>query len=121
MRRSLDLHVGCLTVLACALFAGTVILANVARLGSAIANEIRDAQNDYLQLAGYGIAAENNALKLGQCLRREMLKLARAGFVRQDTWAVTSRLQALPLCQRVLPPTPLPDFASHGNSLAAAD
>lgn len=107
MRRSLSFHVGLmLSFIAGALLVATVILANVARLGSVIANEVRHAQNDYLQLAGYGAVAEHNALKLGQCLRREMLKLARAGFVHQDTWAVASRVQALPLCQRALSPAP---------------
>jgi hypothetical protein len=95
-----------LAVVAGALMAAIVIIANVARLGTAIANEIRDAQNDYLQMAGSGQLAEINALKLGQCLRREMIKLAPAGFAHHETWTAKTRTEALPLCRNGLPPLP---------------
>jgi hypothetical protein len=114
MQQRVALHVGSLlAVVAGALLAATVMLANVARLGSAIASEVNDAQNDYLQIAGSGQQAETNALRLGQCLRREMLKLARGGFVHKDAWAAKSRVQALPLCRNALPPVS-PDRALAG-------
>lgn len=114
MQQRVALHVGSLlAVIAGALLAATVMLANVARLGSAIASEVHDAQNEYLQIAGSGQQAETNALRLGQCLRREMLKLARGGFVHKDAWAAKSRVQALPLCRNVLPPVS-PDRALAG-------
>lgn len=103
-----------LSVIAGALLVMMVMLANIARLGSVIANEVRVVQLDYLQQAGPAFS-ETTALKLGQCLRREMLKWARAGFVHSDTWAVATRLQTLPLCQRALLP------ATEGTSLARAE
>lgn len=96
-------------LLACVAFALlvlTVLATNVARLGSAVAREVQRAQIDYMHRMGGGQSAENNALLLGQCIRREMLKSARAGFVQPDTWALGARIRALPACTRVLPELP---------------
>ena len=96
-------------LLACAALALLVLtglVTNVARLGSAIAREVQRAQVDYLRGMANGEASETNALLLGQCLRREMLKSARAGFVHPETWAVAARVDALPICTRVLPSLP---------------
>lgn len=95
-----------------ALMTATVMIANVARLGTTIASEIRDAQNDYLMVAGSGQLAEINALKLGQCLRREMLKLARGGLAHHETWTAKTRTEALPLCRNGLPPLPTAERAT---------
>lgn len=95
-----------LAVVAGALMTATVMIANVARFGTTIASEIRDAQNDYLMVAGSGQPAEINAVKLGQCLRREMLKLARGGLAHPETWTAKTRSEALPLCRSRLPPLP---------------
>jgi hypothetical protein len=96
-------------LLACAalaLLVLTVLVANVARLGSAIAREVHRAQVDYMKDMGSGEPAENNALLLGRCLRREMLRSARGGFVHPDTWAVAARIKALPACSKALPALP---------------
>jgi hypothetical protein len=89
---------------------GLVILmalaANVARLGGVIAREVVRAQSDYLVSAGRSEAAQNNALRLGRCLRSEMLKSAQAGFVHPDTWAVAARVSAHPACMSSLRPLP---------------
>ena len=98
-------------LLACVAFALLVLTAlatNVARLGSAISREVHRAQVDYMKDMGYDEAVESNALLLGRCLRREMLKSARAGFVHTDTWAVAARVHALPGCSSVLPAVPPP-------------
>jgi len=95
-----------LACVALALFVLTGLVINVARLGSAVAREVQRAQIDYLRQVTNGEPAETNALVLGQCLRREMLKSARAGFVHPDTWAVAARVAALPLCTSVLPALP---------------
>ena len=108
MNRSRDASI----LLACVAFALLILTAlatNLARLGSVIAREIQRAQIDYMQETGTGASVENNALLLGQCLRREMLKSAQAGFVYSDTWAVAARVHSLPLCIETLPsaaPTP---------------
>jgi hypothetical protein len=98
-------------LLACAAVALLVLTAlatNLARLGSAISREVQRAQVDYMKDMGTGDSVENNALLLGRCLRREMLKTARAGFVHPDTWAVAARIRALPGCSSALPRVPPP-------------
>lgn len=95
-----------LACVALALFVLTVLAMNVARLGSAIAREVQRAQLDYMHRMGSGEPVESNALLLGHCVRREMLKSARAGFVHPDTWAVAARVKALPGCTRALPAVP---------------
>ncbi len=107
MARSQEARV-LLSCIAFALLVLTVLAANVARLGTAIAREVNRAQLDYMQDVGFGAPVESNALLLGQCLRREMLKLARAGFVHPDTWAVAARVHALPVCANALPALPSP-------------
>jgi len=96
-----------LACVALALLVLAGLVTNVVRLGSAIAREVQRAQIDYLRNAGNGEPAETNALLLGQCLRREMLKSARAGFVHPDTWAVATRVHAMPICTSALPELPL--------------
>ena len=112
MARSQEARV-LLACLALALLVLTVLSTNVARLGSVIAREIYRAQIDYLQEAGSGSLAEHNALLLGQCLRREMLKATHAGFVHADTWAVAARVRALPQCAQSLPPLPAPPLITR--------
>lgn len=102
MGRSRDASIP-LACLAFALLILTALATNLARLGSVIAREIQRAQIEYMQETGTGAAVENNALLLGQCLRREMLKTAQAGFVYSDTWAVAARVHSLPLCIETLP------------------
>ena len=97
-----------LACIALALLVLTVLASNVARLGSAIAREVHRAQIDYMQGMDSGEPVHSNALLLGQCLRREMLKSVRAGFVHPDTWAVTARIKALPACTSLLPALPPP-------------
>ena len=92
-----------LSCIALALLVLTVLATNVARLGSAISREVQRAQLDYMQGMGSDEPVQRNALLLGQCLRREMLKSVRAGFVHPDTWAVTARIKALPTCTPLLP------------------
>jgi hypothetical protein len=97
-------------LLACVALALLVLIAlasHMARLGAAIAREVRHAQADYTQGMA-GDIAETNALLLGHCLRREMLKSVAAGFLRPDAWAFGARIRALPTCTRVLPPLPPP-------------
>jgi hypothetical protein len=89
---------------------------NVARLGPVISREIQRAQIDYMQQAGNGGAVEANALRLGQCLQREMVRSAHAGFVYSDTWAVSTRVRALPDCLRALPALPSPLMARSARA-----
>jgi hypothetical protein len=96
-------------LLACAALALLVLTAlatNVARLGTVISREVQRAQIDYMHHMGSGERVENNALLLGQCVRREMLKSASAGFVHTDTWAVAARVRAMPSCTSALPALP---------------
>jgi hypothetical protein len=98
-------------LLACAAVALLVLTAlatNLARLGAAISREVQRAQVDYMKDMGTGDSVEHSALLLGRCLRREMLKTARAGFVHPDTWAVAARIRALPGCSNALPAVPPP-------------
>ena len=97
------LLLGCIAL---ALMVLTGLALNVARLGPVISREIQRAQIDYIQEAGTGTAVETNALLLGQCLQREMVRGAHAGFVYSDTWAVSMRVHALPECRRALPALP---------------
>lgn len=92
-----------LACVALALFVLTALAMNVARLGSAISREVQRAQLDYMHHLGSGEPVEHNALLLGHCVRREMLKSARAGFVHPDTWAVAARVRAMPTCTHALP------------------
>jgi hypothetical protein len=92
-----------LACVALALLVLTALAMNVARLGSAISREVQRAQIDYMHRMGSGETVENNALLLGQCVRREMLRSARAGFVQPESWALTARIRALPDCTRALP------------------
>jgi hypothetical protein len=95
-----------LACVALALLVLTALATNVARLGTAISREVQRAQIDYMQVMGSGESVEANALLLGRCLRREMLKSAQAGFVQPETWAVSARIRALPGCSRALPTLP---------------
>ncbi len=92
-----------LTCIAIALLVLATLVANVARLGSAIGREVQHAQMNYMHVMGDGGAAEQNAMLLGQCLRSEMLKQAQAGLVHPDIWALTARIKALPGCTQALP------------------
>jgi hypothetical protein len=92
-----------LACLGLALLVLVALVANVARLGSAIALEVERAQVDYMQGMGGDALARRNARLLGQCLQREMLKSVRSAFVHPDTWAVTARIKALPTCTPRLP------------------
>jgi hypothetical protein len=111
------LLLGCVAL---ALLVLIALAANVARLGPFISREIQRAQIDYMQQTGSGTAVEANALLLGQCLQRAMLRSAHAGFVYSDTWAVSTRVHALPDCLRSLPslPPPLVVRASRAQPLA---
>jgi hypothetical protein len=95
-----------LACVALALFVLAALAMNVVRLGSAISREVQRAQLDYMHQLGSGEPVEHNALLLGHCVRREMLKSARAGFVHTDTWAVAARVRALPPCTSALPALP---------------
>ena len=95
-----------LACVAVALLMLAALTVNIARLGSAISREVGQAQVAYMQTMGSGEPVQNNALVLGHCLRKEMLKSARAGFVHPDTWALSARLRALPVCTQLLPPIP---------------
>jgi hypothetical protein len=98
-------------LLACVATASLVFAAlamNVARLGSAVAREVERAQTAYMHHTGSGEPAEHNAMLLGHCLRREMLRSARAGLLDPDAWAITARIRALPGCTRMLPAIPPP-------------
>jgi hypothetical protein len=95
-----------LACVAVALLLLAALTVNLTRLGTAIAREVGHAQVAYVQTMGSGAPVRNNALLLGHCLRREMLKSARAGFVHPDTWALSARLRAMPVCTRLLPPIP---------------
>jgi hypothetical protein len=117
VNRSRDASIA-LTCLAFALLILTALATNLARLGSVIAREIQRAQIDYMQETGSGASVENNALLLGQCLRREMLKSAQAGFVYSDTWAVAARVHSLPLCVETLP-SAAPPSAVPANRVRA--
>jgi hypothetical protein len=107
--------------IALALLVLIALAANVARLGPVISREIQRVQIDYMQQTGTGTAVEANALLLGQCLQREMLRSAHAGFVYSDTWAVSTRVRALPACLHALPALPPPSMVrpSRSQSLAA--
>lgn len=97
-----------LACVALALLVLTVLVMNVARLGSAISREVQRVQVEYMHRMGTGELVEHNALLLGQCVRREMLKSARAGFAHPDRWAVAARIKALPACTGALPAVPPP-------------
>ena len=94
-------------LLACVAAASLVFAAlvlNVARLGSAVSREVQRAQNAYMRHTDSGEPAEHNAMLLGHCLRKEMLRSARAGLFDPDAWAVSARIRALPGCTRSFPP-----------------
>lgn len=93
-----------LTCIAVALLVLATLATNVARLLTAVGREVHRAQVNYLHVMGDGEPVARNALLLGQCLRSEMLRNARDGFVHPDTWAVAARIRALPECTRTLPP-----------------
>jgi hypothetical protein len=112
-----------LAVLAGALFALLVLLVNVARAGGVIAAEIRHAQNDYMDRAQSSPLGEANALQLGQCLRRAMLKVALGRLQHDDAWVMATRVQALPNCMRDLPPLAAlssPELAAFPSVLTGA-
>lgn len=105
MDRSVEARV-LLACVAVALFVLVALAANVARLGTAISREVQRVQFDYMQDMAGDERVQAHALVLGQCVRREMLKSARAGFVQPETWALAARIRALPRCARGLPPLP---------------
>ncbi len=88
-----------------ALLVLVALVTHVLRLGDAIAREVHQAEVEYIQTVGDGILAEDNATRLGQCLRAAMLRSARAGFDEPDTWAPSARMAAMPACASALPPT----------------
>ena len=94
-----------LACVALALLVLTALASNMARLGSAISREVHRAQADYVQGMG-GEIVDTNALLLGHCLRREMMKSVSAGFLHPDSWAFTARVKAVPNCTRLLPALP---------------
>jgi hypothetical protein len=100
--RSVEVRV-LLACIVCALLVLVALAANVARLGDAISREVQRVQYDYMQHMGGGESVQAHALLLGQCVRREMLKSARAGFVQPESWAMTARIRALPRCANGVP------------------
>jgi hypothetical protein len=100
--RSVEVRV-LLACVVCALLVLVTLAANVARLGDAISREVQRVQYDYMQHMGGDESVQAHALLLGQCVRREMLKSARAGFVQPESWAMTARIRALPRCASGFP------------------
>ena len=94
-----------LACIALALLVLTALGTNLMRLGTAISREVHRAQADYTQGMN-GDVVETNALLLGHCLRREMMKSASSGLLHPDAWAFSARIKAVPACTRALPPLP---------------
>lgn len=105
MDRSHEADVVLLACIALALLVLTALATNFARLGTAISREVHHAQADYTQGMSDEVA-ETNAVLLGHCLRREMMKSMASGFFHPDSWAFTARIKAAPTCTHALPPLP---------------
>jgi hypothetical protein len=93
-----------LAAVALALLALMVLLVLVARVGTAIAAEVHRAQSDYLRLAVDRPGAIDNALKLGQCLRRQLQTQAAEGIAAPREWVESRRAVIETQCQATLEP-----------------